>query len=376
MYGEEVSPTVQRSSVVVERPLKILCVVGSFPLLPETFILNQLTGLIDRGHDVRIYAAHRGQRKVHPNVTKYKLIERAYYGALPPDLARYDIILCQFGPLGRKFAKIKKDFGLKAKVITCFRGYDISQEVQRKGRHVYDHLFKDGDLFLPVCSYFKDKLIYLGCDPKKIKVHHSAIDLNRFVFREKRKGEGMHVVSVNRLVPKKGTFYAIQAVSSLLKEYSGLRYSVLGDGHLKSYLEHLIRKKGAQHRIKLLGWGTQDDVIELLKTADVFVLPSLTAADGNEEGIPNAIKEAMATGIPVVSTFHAGIAELVDDGKTGFLVPSGDSQSLAQRIEYLLNNPEERRKMGVLGRKRVEAEYDTDKLNDRLIEIFYELLNA
>lgn len=358
-----------------ERPLKILFVVGCFPLLPETFIVNQLTGLIDRGHEIAIYSSHMGQKKIHPDVLKYGLLNLTSYGQLPFDIASYDIILCQFGPLGKKFIKIKKELGLKAKIVTCFRGYDITQEVQEKGRHVYDTLWKEGDLFLPVCEYFRDVMIDLGCNPNKIIVHHSAIDLDRFAFRSKKKGsDGISIVSVNRLVPKKGTFYAINAVRALLKKYPTIRYNIMGDGRLKSYLANIIERSGTQRNIKLLGWGTHDDVAELLKTADIFVLPSLTDSSGNMEGIPNALKEAMAVGIPVVSTYHAGIAELVENGKTGFLVRCGDSRELAQKIEYLLDNPQERARMGVLARKKVEDEYETNTLNDRLIAIFYELL--
>lgn len=358
-----------------ERPLKILFVVGCFPLLPETAILNQMTGMIDRGHEVTIFAAHEGQKKMHPDVMKYELLDHAYFGELPPDLDSYDIILCQFGPLGKKFVKIRKELKLKAKIITCFRGYDITKEVQEKGRHVYDRLFTEGDLFLPVCYYFKDIMVDLGCDPDKIIVHRSAIDLDKFIFRSKKKGEGISIVSVNRLIPKKGTIYAINAVRTLLKKYPGIRYSIMGDGYLKRRLVSHISKSNVQRNIKLLGWGTQEEVIDLLQTADIFILPSLTASDGNEEGIPNALKEAMAVGIPGVSTYHAGIAELVDNGKTGFLVRCANSKDLAQKIEYLIEHPELRMQMGVAGRKRIEEEYETNQLNDRLEAILYKLLD-
>lgn len=368
---------------VSERPLKILFALGCFPLLPETFIVNQLTGLIDRGHDIAIYSSHPGQTKVHPDVENYKLLRRTYYGKLPSDIAKYDIILCQFGPLGKKFLKIKNELGLKAKIVTCFRGYDITQEVKEKGKHVYDTLFEQGDLFLPVCDYFRRIMIDLGCPPEKIVVHHSAINLDRFAYNKdncikdassKIKNKAIKLVSVNRLVPKKGTAYAIKAVASLLKKYPNLQYHIMGDGVMRRQLLRLIGQCRAQHAIKLLGWGTHDDVAKLLKTADIFLLPSLTARDGNEEGIPNALKEAMAVGVPVISTHHAGIAELVDHGKTGFLVPPGNASALAEKIEYLIQHQQERATMGLRAREIVEREYDTDMLNDQLISLFYKLL--
>ncbi len=362
-----------------ERPLKILFVVGSFPLLPETFIVNQITGLLDRGHEVFIYACHNGgqKRKVHADVIKYDLLKRTYVVQLPSDLHTYDIILCQFGPLGKKFVKIRKQLGLEAKIITCFRGYDLSREIKSKGKHAYDRLFQEGDLFLPVCEYFKDKLIKLGCDPQKIIVHHSAIDPSRFKFRTNfsKKTDTVLIYSVNRLVPKKGTEYAIRAVSRLIHKYPALRYNIVGGGYRKGFLLRLIRRLRLYNKIKLLDWATQDEVIAALKKADIFILPSVTARDGNEEGIPNALKEAMSCGIPVVSTYCAGIPELIKDGKSGFLVRQRDVINLTHKIEYLMKHSEQRVKMGIEGRKVVEKEYDVEKLNDRLLELFYSVLD-
>lgn len=360
------------------RPLKILCVLGSFPLLPEIYVVNQLAGLLERGHDVYIYANRQGQRIVHPIVAQYNLVGRTYYKKLPRDIHTYDIIICQFGPLGKNFVKIKKQLGLKAKIVTCFRGYDISREIKSKGKHTYDTLFEEGDYFLPVCKYFKNILIELGCPPHKIRVHHSAIDLQKFALRQDIRNynsEKITIVSVNRLVPKKGTVYAILAVASLLKKYPQIEYLVMGGGPLEDQLMQIIRKHGAADNIKLLGWGNHDDVLRLLHAADIFVLPSVTDSSGNEEGIPNALKEAMSVGIPVVSTYHAGIGELVKNGKTGFLVRCASVSELAKKIEYLINNTEEARFMGFAAHDHVQEEYDTEKLNDKLVEIFYSLLD-
>lgn len=373
IYGKK-----EKSGEVEERPLKILFALGCFPLLPETFIINQLTGLIDRGHDIAIYSSHPGQSKVHPDVEKYKLLKRTYYGKLPSDMAKYDIILCQFGPLGKKFLKIKQELGLKAKIVTCFRGYDITQEVKEKGRHVYDTLFEKGDLFLPVCDYFKKIMIDLGCPREKIVVHHSAINLERFAYNNSNstKSKNIRLVSVNRLVAKKGTMHAIKAVASLLKKYPNLQYHIMGDGIMRRQLLRLINQCRAGHAIKLLGWGNHDEVAKLLKTADIFLLPSLTDRTGNEEGIPNALKEAMAVGVPVISTHHAGIAELVEHGTSGFLVQPGNAVALAEKIEYLIKHQQERADMGLAARAIVEREYDTDILNDQLITLFYKLLST
>ena len=116
----------------------------------------------------------------------------------------------------------------------------------------------------------------------------------------------------------------------------------------------------------LQGRGVQAKVRAGLEDADVLVAPSVTAADGDEEGIPNVLKEAMASGLPVVATRHAGIPELVEDGVSGLLVPERDEAALADALERLARAPAGWAAMGRAGREKIEKEYDIDRLNDRL----------
>lgn len=365
----------KNSPKLARQPLKVLCVCGQFPVLSNVFILNQLTGLVKRDIDLTIFSYREGEQTIHPDVLKYNLLDLAYYKKLPSDMKSYDIILCQFGDLGLKFLKIKKELKLKAKLVTCFRGYDISRTIKINGQHVYDELFAQGDLFLPVCDYIKNTLIKVGCNPRKIQVHHSAIDLTRFPFKPHTPSNNtITIVSVGRLVPKKGLHYAIEAISSLLQKYPNIQYKIMGDGQLKEELSQAIRNHNAQHAITLLGSGTSNEVASLLQTADLFILPSITDEHGNQEGIPNVLKEAMASGVPVISTYHGGITELVEQGKTGLLVPCGDSKALASAIEYAIQNRAELNHIRLAARTKVVQEYDTETLNDQLVRLFSALL--
>ena len=128
--------------------------------------------------------------------------------------------------------------------------------------------------------------------------------------------------------------------------------------------------------IKLLGWKTQAEVADLLKASDILLAPSVTTENGEEEGIPGVIMEAFAQGLPVVSTYHAGIPEVVKDGESGFLVAERDVDALAERLERLIEHPELRFAMGQNGRRFVEEHYDVDKLNDRLVRIYQQLLDG
>ena len=113
-----------------------------------------------------------------------------------------------------------------------------------------------------------------------------------------------------------------------------------------------------------------------MKDVDILLVPSVTAQDGDQEGTPAVLMEALAQGIPVISTYHSGIPELVQDGISGFLVPERDTNALAEKIIYLLEHQEIWAEMGKAGRKYVEENFDTNKLNDRLIKIYQQLLNG
>ena len=146
-------------------PLKILIIETYFPPVSSTAALNQITGLVKLGHHVDIWAKNRGPSEwAHKDIAKYNLMQHVMFGELPRDLDRYDIIYCMFGYRGKDIIDATKRYPLRhAKIITCFRGADISEYVKKNSRTCYRDLFAQGDLFLPVCDYFKNKLIDLGC---------------------------------------------------------------------------------------------------------------------------------------------------------------------------------------------------------------------
>ncbi|AFZ29891.1 glycosyl transferase group 1 [Gloeocapsa sp. PCC 7428] len=409
--------------------MRILFIVGSFPALSETFILNQITGLIERGHEVDIYSLHRPKntQKVHPDVENYRLLERTYYAperatnafvrllqagrlilvnsgkhpiALLRSLSRfnnrnqlkpiewvystmpflgkqpYDIIHCQFGVYALKGMILRDISAIQGKLVTSFRGFDISWYVQEYGEQVYNELFKKGDFFLSNCEYFRQRAINLGCDAKKIVVLGSGIDCERFFFKPRFPGSDgkVRITTTGRLVEKKGIAYSIRAVAQLAKTHPHIEYNIIGDGPLKTELQTLIEELNVSHQIKLLGWKHQQEIIEILDRTHIFVATSVTAQDGNQDAPVNTLKEAMAMGIPVIGTRHGGIPELIEDGVSGFLVPERDVETLAEKIVYLCDRPEIWQPMGQAGRAYVEQHYDTNKLNDQLVQIYEQLL--
>jgi colanic acid/amylovoran biosynthesis glycosyltransferase len=403
--------------------MRIAFIVGPFPVLSETFILNQITGLLVRGHEVHIYGCKPDDTsKVHPDVEKYQLIKRTYYipeipknyflrflkglafistnfHKAPLVLLRslnifkygkraasmrllysvmpllksqpYDIIHCQFGMYGVD-GMILRDVGvIKGKLITSFRGYDISWYVKACGEDVYDQLFVKGDFFLANCEFFRKRAIQLGCDEKKIVVHGSGIDCSRFTYKPRYPHpDSIRIVTTGRLVEKKGIEYAIRAVAKVARLHQNIEYNIIGDGHLKEQLQQVISELNVADKVKLLGWKNQKEIIEILDKAHLFIAPSVTAEDGNQDAPVNTLKEAMAMGLPVIGTLHGGIPELVENGISGFLVPERDVDAIAQKLHYFIEHPEVWEQMGKAGRVYVEEHYDINRLNDELVEIY------
>jgi glycosyltransferase involved in cell wall biosynthesis len=165
-----------------------------------------------------------------------------------------------------------------------------------------------------------------------------------------------------RLDPEKGVIYLIQAVASLREEFPDLRLEIAGSGRERSALEDEVRRYGLSDVVSFLGW--RSDLTQVLTKWDIFVLPSL------EEGLPIAVLDAMAVGLPVVATLVGGTPELVDNGCTGWLVPARDPRALADRLRALLLNAEQRRSMGKLGLTRVSQHFSTDKMTSAIMKIY------
>ncbi len=414
--------------------MKIAFIVDRFPVLSETFIINQITGLIDRGHEVHIYGKQTDENKLHPDVEKYKLIERTrylpeipqnylwrlfhvlylfvknfsqapgvllrslnifkygkraaclrlFYSSLPfLNAPKYDIIHCQFGrqavckfgPYSYEGVALRDIGAVKGKLITTFRGYDISWYVQEYGENVYDELFEKGDFFYANCEFFRRRAIELGCDANKIVVHGSGIDCSRFKFKARYPDRSglIRIATTGRLTEKKGIEYAIRAVAEVAKVHPNIEFNIIGDGELKEHFVQIIHELNIGDKVDLKGWKNQKEIISILDESHIFVAPSVTASDGNQDAPVNTLKEAMAMGLPVIGTLHGGIPELVVDGISGFLVPERDEKAIAQKLIYLIQHPEIWQQMGLYGRQQVETQYDINKLNSELVEIYQQV---
>ena len=418
-------PDIFRSAAPdANRPLRIAIFVNEFPALSETFVLNQITGLLDLGHDVTIFATRpRREARVHRDVLRYRLWQRASYREMPeprlkriveaPDLfvhapanrrsfvkalnpfrygreatslsmfywtdclsrhAPFDVIHCHFGIIGQQVAYLREIGAISGKLVTTFHGVDMSSCLDRDP-DLYEHLFEHGDLFMPVSDYWRHRLIAHGCNPDRITIHRMGIDLTRFSFNSDRMktGDPASVLTIGRLIEKKGVEFGLRAVAKLAARGLPLRYDIVGDGPLRAELEALATGLGIADRVYFHGACTNDEVVRHMHRSDVLLAPSVTDDQGEQEGIPVTIMEAMATGIPVVSSLHSGIPELVEDGVSGLLLPERHVEGIASAIALLLTAPEQSKKLALAARDKVMAEYNIETLNHRLAVRFREL---
>ncbi|MCU0558953.1 MAG: glycosyltransferase [Desulfobacterales bacterium] len=393
--------------------MRIAFVVGEFPKLSETFILGQIAGFLQRGHAVTIIAGRPGPEVfAHPDVGRYRMLERVRYwpeltgrrtgllrlaGAAlargasirrcrsvlrrafvprrasrgtAPSAAEHDAIIAHFGHVGLEALRLREAGALQGNLVTFFHAYDLSVFLKERGESVYERLFHHGDLFLPISRSWQQRLWELGCPPERTAVHPMGVDCARFSFHPRRPGpDGVtRLVTVARLVEKKGIAYALRALALVVPRYPALEYTIIGDGPLRGELENLIEELQLQAQVRIAGWMGQDALVDCLSRMHLFLAPSVTAGNGDVEGVPVALMEAMASGLPVLSTAHSGIPELVEDGVSGLLARERDVDALAENICRLLAAPAAWLAMAQAGRARVEKEFDIEKLNDRLVE--------
>jgi len=406
------------------RSLRLAFLLPTFPELSNTFVIEQVVGIIERGHHVDIFAEKQNslatlpaslarlgldRRMRHLPVASSRLkrlgsavrvftgprgLHPAHRDALNPKVygkrawnlvqlhtaasfvrsGPYDVLHCHFGQLGIIGERLIRTGAVDAALVTAFRGADISSHYPANPQG-FAALFERGDLHLPVSAEFQRRLVAAGVPGDRVVVHHDGIDLRRFPFVERRSPDGVaRLLFVGRLADKKGVTYALEALSRLVRSGRKVELTIIGEGPLGPSLRARSEELGLGQHARFLGPRPLEEVADAMRTAHVLVAPSVTAPNGDQEGIPTVLKEAMATGMPVVSTLHSGIPELVEHGVTGFLAPEHDAERLAEYLAVLLDQPTRWLEMGRKGRAKVEAEFDTERLNDDLVERYHQAL--
>lgn len=311
-----------------------------------------------------------------------------YYPSFYRAIQRHDALLlhAHFGPMGYRMLPLARKTGLP--LVTTFYGYDLSYlpKQQPAWRDRYAELFDAGAAFLLEGSHMRDQLIQLGCPPDKAMVQHLGVEVNdwKFVPRTRAEDAPLRILFASRFTEKKGFRYAFEAFARAVNAGANLTLTVIGDtdGTDRSQREKQrvldqIRGNDLRNRVALRGFVDHSALVQAYYDHHVLLAPSVTASDGDVEGgAPVTLIEAQATGLPVISSLHCDIPEVVKHEITGLLAPEKDIHTLADHLHTLASTPEALPEFGRAGRKHVEHEYDAHKQGKQLAKRYQSILKT
>lgn len=277
------------------------------------------------------------------------IVYRGEYGVLANLLQRRhaDVLHIYFGHTGVHLLPFIQRW--PGPVVVSFHGMDVQTRAHDPSYEVrLRELLKAATLVLARSQSLLDRVQDLGCPVEKVRMNRTGIPLDQFPFieREYPANGSWHFVQACRLIEKKGLDDAIHAFAAFAAKYPKARFTIAGEGPLRAELETLRDSLGLQEKVFFAGFLKGGELSELYHQAHVFMHPSRMTSDQNQEGVPNSMLEAMATGLPVAATLHGGIPEAVRNGVTGILVPERDREGLHQALLRLTSSESTWRQFG------------------------------
>ena len=381
-------------------------VIGTYPLLTTTFIDREIAVLRDLGVDVKVVSLRRPHGRLSPDQKRIaeeveyvlpvsipallaahaRFVARrpvAFFGALwhvmtrrhPSFKSRLKTLLhfgeaVQAADILRRFpayGRIHAHFVDRAATVALVsaRLLDRPYSVTAHANDIYVNPVMLGDKlieadFVATCTEYNAAHLRDECAAAtgKIVCIHHGLDVDRYRPAAQHSADRPAILAVGQLKEKKGLTYLLEACAELQRRGHEFACNIVGEGPLRTELEAQVRASGLDEVVTLHGALDHGAVIEHFRKAAVFALPCITAEDGDRDGIPNVILEAMAMELPVVSTNHSGIPEAVDDGVSGVLVPQRDIPALTAALDRLLSDPATRSQMGQAGRRMAIDRFD------------------
>jgi glycosyltransferase involved in cell wall biosynthesis len=404
-----------------DAPVKVAYIVSRFPKLTETFVLYELIALEAMGVAVELYPLLRERQRVsHPEAERWT--RRAHFHPFVSwPIARAQLHFLRRAPgtyLGLLWEVLRRTWGSAnffVGALGCFpKAVRFAYEMERAGvTHVHAHFCSHpavaafvihrltgipysftahgSDLhverrmldakvaaaaFAVTISRFNRRVMLDTCGEAagaRIHVVHCGVDLEAFAEppAERAPGDGpLRILCVASFEEVKGHRHLLDACALLRDRGIAFVCELVGEGPLRREMEERIAQLRLDGHVRVLGGRPRPEVIALYREAELAVLASQPTREGKREGIPVVLMEAMASGLPVVSSRLSGIPELVEDGETGLLVPPADAATLAGALERLARDPALRRRMGAAGRRKVEREFDLRVNTATLLELF------
>lgn len=316
------------------------------------------------------------KRKLHIPGNRYKASrtqQKKIYKVINSN--KVELIHAHYGTMGLNILPAAKKMELP--LITTFHGNDASKMLKKRAyRKSLKYLFDyENSYIIAVSNKMKDRLIELGAKKERIQSHYIGTDLSRFKFEERvdvrqklLTKEKIIFLQISNFVEKKGHLDTIKAFKIVSLKFPNLLLKLGGDGQTRNECEDLVKSLELEDQVQFLGRVNPNKVYGLMKTADYFIHNSVTGDDGSEEGIPTVIMEAMATGLPVLTTCHAGIPELVIDEKTGFLSREKNIQDYVTNFEKALHI--DSREIGRRAYEHVKKNFNLNLQNKKLRGVY------
>jgi colanic acid/amylovoran biosynthesis glycosyltransferase len=405
--------------------LRVAYMVSRFPHPYETFVLNEMYWIRKQGVDVCIFSMmdpkpgpvhQRAQEMMdivhYSPLLSWPLVKAnlcflfrqpvTYLWALLWVIKatrwspKFMVYMLALFPKSVLFARLMKSSGINhvhaqfawtqqlAALITS-RLLDLSNsvtvhafELYTRDRRIVRSQLEAADQIVTISENNRHLIADL-CQNKSlddVAVVHLGVDLDQFVPNPKHSDtRGSQLLSVGNLIEKKGHKYLIEACHILAQRCVGFYCSIVGEGPNRPELETLITRYRLTSLVELTGALEQHKVCELYQQSDIFALACVVARSGDRDGMPTVLIEAMASGIPVVTTPVTGIPELVTDGENGILVPERDAGALADALQTLIEDKELRINMGHKARQRVAQDFDIQRNTAVLVDLFHEVAN-
>ncbi|MFC7523372.1 glycosyltransferase [Parapedobacter sp. GCM10030251] len=405
---------------------RILFLIPDFPRISETFIVNQMVYLLDRGYDIAILSWGTLKHPPHPKVIQYDLLAKTTYVNIPDsalkrlacfiktcirnpsrnhiralNIFRFKIDalklkvfykLLAFNRLGSDFDIVHAHFGFmsdfffkgkylgffeKSKLITTFHGYDMMPNELALNRKRYKELFANNTLITVNNDFGKSLILNINPHYRRIKLLPVGLDTQYYKpSKAKTIAEFTNVLFCGRLIPLKGCDILIKIAHILIndRQIKSLRFHIVGNGKELGNLKKLVNKYNLENHITFSGFKTQEQIIRIMEESDLFLLPGIVDDDGRAETQGLVIQEAQAMCLPVIVSDAGGMKYGVENGINGFVVPERDEEGFADKIELLVHNTDLRKKMGEAARNFVVDNFDSKVLGEKLEKYYCEVL--
>ncbi len=261
--------------------------------------------------------------------------------------------------------------------VVSFHGADVMVDLEKPAYRVAtQRMLAAARLVLVRSESLRQALVRLNCPNEKIRLQRTGIPLDEITFTARTwPADGRwRLLQAGRLIQKKGLRTSLRAFADFARVYPQSHFTIAGEGPLLAELQTLAAELGVADRITFAGFVSQNALRDLFQRAHIFLHPSETGSDGNQEGVPNSMLEAMASGLPVFATSHGGIPEAIESGVSGLLVPERDANALAAALLEGAKNPAQLSTFAERGAAAVAEKFEQRAQVRQLEEIYFEAM--